>query len=191
MSDKKRIAIFASGGGSNAAKIMDHFMNIDAVEISIILCNKEGAGVFQEAAQRKVEARYFGREEFYHSTAVVDLLKKMNIDLIVLAGFLWKVPENLIDSFRNKIVNIHPALLPKYGGKGMYGAHVHKAVHEAGESESGITVHYVNEHYDEGAIIFQAIAPLDETDTPKSIEAKVRALEIEHFAPVIEGLLNQ
>ena len=132
----------------------------------------------------------FNRQAFSKSNIVLDILKQLQPDLIVLAGFLWKIPEGFIDAFPNKIINIHPALLPKYGGKGMYGQHVHDAVIANKEIESGITIHYVNEHYDEGAVIFQASCTLNETDTPQTLSAKIHELEMEHFPKVIESLLK-
>jgi phosphoribosylglycinamide formyltransferase-1 len=189
MKEKKHIVIFASGAGSNAARIMDHFSGHDQVKIALIICNKPGAGVLQEAESRGVEAMLIDRSSFYESEDLIDKLGLLKVDLLVLAGFLWKVPDYLVRTFENKIVNIHPALLPKFGGKGMYGQHVHHAVYNARERKSGITVHFVNEHYDDGASIYQHSVELTDDDTPSTIESKVRALELEYFAPVIEKLL--
>lgn len=185
----RRIAILASGGGSNADNILAHFEHSDKAEIACIGCNKEGAGAFDVANKWHIPAFLLTRENFLESEDFLEYLEAQEVDFIVLAGFLWKVPASLIERFPNAIVNIHPALLPKYGGKGMYGRHVHEAVHAHGEKESGITIHYVNEHYDEGQIIFQAKIEVLPTDGPKEIEMKVRKLEIEHFPSIIESLL--
>lgn len=185
----RRIAILASGGGSNADNILAHFEYSEKAEIACIGCNKEGAGAFDVANKWHIPAFLLTRENFLESEDFLEYLEAQEVDFVVLAGFLWKVPANLIERFPNAIVNIHPALLPKYGGKGMYGHHVHEAVHANGEKESGITIHYVNEHYDEGQIIFQAKIEVLQTDGPKEIEMKVRKLEIEHFPTIIESLL--
>ena len=147
---KKRIAIFASGSGSNAQKIMEHFKKHNEAEVAIVLTNNPEAYVLQRADNFEIPTHIFDKYEFYKTESVVSLLKSLEIDIIVLAGFLWLVPQNLLKAFPNKIINIHPALLPKYGGKGMYGDYVHKAVLENKEEESGITIHFVNEHFDEG-----------------------------------------
>ncbi|NKI26539.1 phosphoribosylglycinamide formyltransferase [Arenibacter sp. 6A1] len=185
----KRIVLFASGSGSNVENIIHHFKDNSQVHIACVLSNKKDAKVFDRCSRLNVSAFYFNRHSFYESEAVLDILKAMKPDLIVLAGFLWKVPENLIKTFPDQIVNIHPALLPKYGGKGMYGMHIHKAVKENAETETGITIHYVNEHYDEGTIIKQASVALAPEDTPDTIAEKIHALEYEHFPKVIEKLL--
>nr|MCU0323307.1 phosphoribosylglycinamide formyltransferase [Chitinophagaceae bacterium] len=152
----KNIAIFASGAGTNAAKIIEHFAKSASVKITLIVCNKPDAGVLTIAANHKIPSLLIEKENFFRGDAYLPQLKAGAIDFIVLAGFLWKVPEQLIAAFPNKIINIHPALLPKYGGKGMYGHFVHEAVIAHQEKESGITIHYVNEHFDEGKHIFQA-----------------------------------
>ncbi|HEX8278813.1 MAG TPA: formyltransferase family protein, partial [Segetibacter sp.] len=152
----KQIAIFASGAGSNAKKIIEHFKGNDSIVVKLIVCNKPGAGVIQIAADNNIDVLILERERFFKGDGYVEELHKWSIDFIVLAGFLWKIPETIIENFRNRIINIHPALLPKYGGKGMYGSKVHEAVIASGETESGITIHYVDEHYDNGDIIFQA-----------------------------------
>ncbi len=185
---KKRIIILASGGGSNAAKILQHFQNHAKAEVVMVGSNRKAAGVQEHAHSHQVPMFFFNREEL-NEGKVLSVLQKMEADLIVLAGFLLKVPEELVAAFPNAILNIHPALLPKYGGKGMYGMNVHKAVKEAGETESGITIHYVNQHYDEGQILFQAKTSLEESDTPEIIAKKVLALEHLHFAPLIESIL--
>lgn len=187
---KKRIAIFASGSGSNAEKIAEHFASDSQVEISLILTNNPQAGVIARARRLHVPVVVFDRKTFYESARIVELLQGQAIDLVVLAGFMMLIPESMVQAFPNKIVNIHPALLPKYGGKGMYGHFVHEAVVAAQEMESGITIHYVNEHYDEGAIIFQASCPVVATDTPEDVAKKVQVLEHKHFPEVVEQLLN-
>ena len=183
----KRIVIFASGSGSNAENIY-HYFDKSKVEITGFLSNNKKAKVLERAKQLQINSAVFNKTEFLDESFLDHPLLK-EVDLIVLAGFLWKVPEYLIAAFPNKIVNIHPALLPKYGGKGMYGMHVHNAVVENKESETGITIHYVNENYDEGAIIFQARTPVLKTDTPKDVVAKIHKLEFEHFPKIIEKVL--
>lgn len=187
----KKIVLFASGSGSNVENIFNYFQEHPNVEVSCVLTNKRSAQVIDRCNRLKINALYFNRHSFYNTGFVCSVLKDMKPDLIVLAGFLWKIPSNLIETFPDKIINIHPALLPKYGGKGMYGSNVHKAVKENGETETGITIHYVNEHYDEGAIIQQAKTIVEEEDTPESIAAKVHELEYEHFPKVIEQLLKK
>ena len=182
-----KIAIFASGSGSNAENIAKYFEGSET-EIALILTNKSNAFVLERAKKLEIESVVFDRDQFYQSEEVVNLLQKHNIDLIVLAGFLWLVPNNLIKAFPNQIINIHPALLPNYGGKGMYGNYVHQAVFNNKENETGITIHYVNEAYDEGAIIAQYKTKLDENDTPKTIAEKVHELEYEYFPKEIEKI---
>lgn len=159
-------------------------------EVVLIASNKMDAGVLDIARENHITTFILNKENFRESDVFIRKLKELKIDFLILAGFLWKVPSGLVSAFENRIVNIHPALLPKYGGRGMYGHFVHDAVHAAKESESGITVHLVNEHYDEGNIIFQSRVSIDENDTPQSIEKKVRALEMEHFPQVIERFLS-
>jgi phosphoribosylglycinamide formyltransferase-1 len=185
----KEIVLFASGSGSNVENIAKSFENHDSLHISCVLTNKSDAPVLERCKRLDLPALYFNRSAFSKSDVIVELLRALNPDLIVLAGFLWKIPENMVTAFPKKIINIHPALLPKYGGKGMYGPHVHRAVKKNEEKETGITVHYVNEHYDEGAIIFQAKTALSKTDTPETIAQKVHALEYEHYPKVIEELI--
>lgn len=185
----KQIVILASGSGSNAENIIAYFKENPQVEVSAVLTNKNTAKVLERCNRLEVPAFYFNKTAFTKSSTVVQLLKSLNPDIIVLAGFLWKIPTNIIAAFPNKIINIHPALLPKYGGKGMYGAKVHQAVKENAETETGITIHYVNEHYDEGAIIFQAKTPVESSDDADTIAEKVHQLEYEHFPKVIEKLL--
>ncbi len=185
------IAIFASGAGSNARKIIEHFEKKDLpIKVSLIVCNVQGAGVIEIAKEKGIPTLMINKADFA-STGYVESLHNSEIQFIVLAGFLWKVPEVLVKAYPKAIINIHPALLPKYGGKGMYGSRVHEAVIAAGEKESGITIHWVNEHYDEGAIIYQASYPIDAGETPETLAHKIHALEHAHFAPTIEQLLNK
>lgn len=186
---KKKIAVFASGSGTNAEKIFQYFEGRQDVEVSLLCCNKPGAYVLERARKYHVASLVFSRHDFYHGTSVSDKLKAESIDLIVLAGFMWLVPDYLVAAFENRIVNIHPALLPKYGGKGMYGMHVHNAVKEAGESESGITIHFVNNRYDEGDIIQQFSCELDPNDSPEDIARKVQKLEHENYPKVVDNLV--
>jgi phosphoribosylglycinamide formyltransferase-1 len=185
----KRIAIFASGSGSNAENIINYFSDNPGISFPFILCNKKDAFVHERAKRLNVPSVTFNKTELENGT-LLSLLQKEKIDFIVLAGFLLKIPENLLSAYPNKIINIHPALLPKYGGKGMYGSCVHEAVVANGEKESGITIHYVNEHYDEGAIIFQQKCEVLPSDTPEEVAQKVHALEYEYFPKVIEQLLQ-
>jgi Folate-dependent phosphoribosylglycinamide formyltransferase PurN len=182
----KKIAIFASGSGSNAENIVTYFDSNPEFEFPLIISNKIDAFVHERAKKLKIPSFTFSKNEFEDGILIVDLLKKYEIDGIVLAGFLLKVPKSILEAFPNKIINIHPALLPKYGGKGMYGDRVHTAVHAAGEKTSGITIHYVNENYDEGNIIFQAECELNSADTPHSIAEKVHNLEYEWFPKIVE-----
>lgn len=185
----KNIAIFASGTGSNARKIVEYFDHHPSVNVGLIVSNKEKALVLNLAKEYNIPHLVINRNYFYHSTQILEKCNALQIDFIVLAGFLWLIPGYFIQAFENRMVNIHPALLPKYGGKGMYGMHVHRAVKAANEKESGITIHLVNEKYDDGAIVFQAKCPLDTDDTPNDIAKKVLQLEHKHFAQVIEQLL--
>ena len=186
----KNIAIFASGSGTNAQKIMAHFEANQNVTVSLVLVNNPEAGVIERAKNFNVPVRVFNRTEFSKSNAIVDVLKENKIDLVVLAGFLWLVPQNMVNAFPNAIINIHPALLPNYGGKGMYGDKVHEAVIAAGDNESGITIHYVNEHYDDGAVIAQFKCAITNNDTPDSLAANIHKLEHQHFPVVIETILK-
>jgi len=184
------IAIFASGAGSNARKIIEYFENKGfRIKVSLIVCNVPGAGVLEIAEEKGIPSLMINKTDFT-ANGYVESLKNAGIDFIVLAGFLWKVPEVLVRAYPKAIINIHPALLPKYGGKGMYGARVHEAVIAAGEKESGITIHWVNENYDEGAIIFQAKCSIDANDTADTLANKIHALEHAHFATTIEKLLG-
>jgi phosphoribosylglycinamide formyltransferase 1 len=184
----KNIAIFASGSGSNAQKIAEYFTGSNEINIAIILTNNKDAGVIDRAKNLNIPCYLFDKEA-YKNGEVLSILTENDIDFVVLAGFLWLVPKQFIEAFPNKIINLHPALLPKFGGKGMYGHHVHEAVIEAGEKESGITIHYVNEAYDEGAIIFQAKYSIDENDSAIDIANKGQVLEHKHFPKVIEEIV--
>jgi phosphoribosylglycinamide formyltransferase-1 len=188
---KKRIAIFASGSGSNAQKIMEHFKRSSEAEVVLILTNNPQAYVLQRADNFEIPSHIFSRHEFYDTDDVIRLLKNLQVDLIVLAGFLWLVPPSLLKAFPNKIINLHPALLPKFGGKGMYGDNVHKAVLEAGEEESGITIHFVNENFDEGEVLHQSRFKIEPGDNLEMIKFKGQQLEHHHFPRVIESLLRK
>lgn len=187
---KKSIAIFASGAGTNAQRIINFFKTSNALQVSLIICNNPTAGVMNIAKAEKIPSIVIEKEQFFKGNTYINALQEAHIDFIVLAGFLWKVPVPLINAFRNKVINIHPALLPKYGGKGMYGSKVHEAVLAAGEHETGITIHFVDEHYDNGDVIFQAKCPVLPTDTPHTLAQRVHELEYEHFAKVIEQTIN-
>ncbi len=186
----KRIVIFASGSGTNAANIINYFQNNSLANVVKVLSNKSKAMVLEKASALGVSNSSFDKADLYETKTIYNLLIDLNPDLIVLAGFLLKLPENIISAFPNSIINVHPALLPKYGGKGMYGAHVHKAVVANNEKESGITIHYVNENYDEGNIIFQASTKLLSTDSFEDVAAKIHVLEQKHFPLIIEQLLS-
>lgn len=180
-----RLVILASGSGSNAENIADYLKNSKKIAVHSILTNKKDAKVLERAQRLNIPGHFFSRKEFLEGENVLSYLKE-NADYIILAGFLLKVPENIIEAFPDKIINIHPALLPKFGGKGMYGMHVHSAVKEKGETETGITIHFVNENYDEGATIFQAKTEVAVTDTPEDIANNIHKLEYAHFPRVIE-----
>jgi len=186
----KRIAIFASGSGSNAENITAYFKEDSNVEIALIVSSSAKAGVLARAIRLKIPALTITKDMINSSDDLVSILVSMKIDLIVLAGFLWLVPESLIAAFPNKVINIHPALLPKYGGKGMFGDNIHKAVKAKSEKETGITIHYVNERYDEGLVIRQVRCSILPTDTVEDIANKIHELEFEHFPLVIKELLD-
>ena len=186
----KRIVIFASGSGTNAENLIKFFHNGDSASIIQVLTNNPHAKVLDRAKNLKVSALSFNRIAFSKTDDVLNILKTSKPDLIVLAGFLWKFPEFILNEFPNKVINIHPALLPKYGGKGMYGMHVHEAVVANNEVETGITIHYVNAQYDEGAVIFQTKCDINPSDTAEDVAAKIHELEMEHFPKVVEKLLN-
>ena len=184
------IAIFGSGSGTNAENIIRYFAKSDRIRVTVVLSNKKEAGIHERAGKLGVPSFSFSPAAFWEGALILDKLAGYHVDFIVLAGFLPLVSPVIIDAFPNRIINIHPALLPKFGGKGMYGAHVHEAVIAAKETQTGITVHYVNERYDEGAVIFQAVCPVFPDDTADDVAAKVHALEYEHYPQVIENLLS-
>ncbi|MDO9257023.1 MAG: phosphoribosylglycinamide formyltransferase [Bacteroidales bacterium] len=183
-----RIAVFASGSGSNAQRIAEYFEGRDLLEISAIYCNNPDAYVLERANMLGIHTVLFTRSDFYQTTSVLDDLNNREIDWIVLAGFLWLIPDSILKAYPQRIINIHPALLPAYGGKGMYGMKVHESVIASGEKQSGITIHHVNESYDEGDIIFQATCQVHPGDTPEMLAAKIHELEYEYF-PVVIGKL--
>ena len=184
----KNIVVFASGSGTNAEQVIEYFDSVDDATVKKVFTNNPNAGVIERAAKLGVETRVFNRNEFQHE--ILNELKKLAPSLLILAGFLWKIPTSFIEVFERKIINIHPSLLPKYGGKGMYGAHVFEAIVANNESETGITIHYVNEHYDEGGIIFQAKTPVLPSDTVLEVAQKTHLLEHKHFAVQIHQLLD-
>jgi phosphoribosylglycinamide formyltransferase-1 len=188
---KKRIAIFASGSGSNAQKIMEHFKRSPEAEVVLILTNNAQAFVLQRADNFEIPSHIFTRHELYDTDEIIRLLKTLQVDLIVLAGFLLLVPPSLLKAFPNKIINLHPALLPKSGGKGMYGDNVHKAILQNQEEESGITIHFVDENFDEGEIIHQSRFKIEPGDTLEMVKFKGQQLEHQHFPKVIESLLKK
>jgi phosphoribosylglycinamide formyltransferase-1 len=181
-----KLAVFASGTGSNAQKLITYFHDSPFARVSLVVCNKPGAGVLGIAEKEKIPALLIEKENFFRGDAYLPQLQQAGIGFIVLAGFLWKIPQMLIDAYPRRIVNIHPALLPKFGGKGMYGQYVHEAVLQAGEVETGITIHYVDEHYDSGDIIFQTACPILQGDTPGTIANRIHQLEHLHYPRVVE-----
>ncbi len=185
----KKVAVFASGSGSNAQNIAEYLRESKAGKVKIILCNNPKAFVLERATKLNIPAITFTRNTFYGSTDILKVLKDHQIDFIVLAGFLWLVPEYLIHAYPNRIINIHPALLPKYGGKGMYGIRVHKTVIENKDKESGITIHYVNKNYDEGSIIFQTRCKVEPDDTPELLAKRIHQFEYKYYPKIIEELL--
>ncbi len=187
----KRLAIFASGTGSNAKRLIDYFSEKKDILVALLISNRKEAGALEIGRKSDIPAINFTKEEFYNSSTVIDKLIAEKIDFIVLAGFLIKVPDNILKAYENKIINIHPALLPDFGGKGMYGLNVHKAVIESGKSESGITIHLVNELYDEGRIIFQAKCPVLENDTAEMLAARVQELEHNYFPEAVERFIKE
>ncbi|MCH8317453.1 MAG: phosphoribosylglycinamide formyltransferase [Bacteroidetes bacterium] len=191
MKKKTNIAIFASGSGTNAERIMRSFKKHPFIKIICLFSNNPAAYALERAKKFKLPACIFDKDTFYISDKIADKLKNYDVSLIVLAGFLWLIPGQLIKAYPNKIINIHPALLPRYGGKGMYGLRVHKAVIESGDKQSGITIHYVDSEYDKGKIIFQAKCPVKADDTPEVLAERVHQLEYKHYAEVIEGLAKK
>jgi phosphoribosylglycinamide formyltransferase-1 len=188
---QKKIVVFASGSGTNAENIIKFFQKQPNASVVAVFSNKRSAKVLKRAHDLNVKALHFDRDALYNSYDVLHILEDINPDLIVLAGFMWIFPEDILKRFPNKIVNIHPALLPKYGGKGMYGMHVHEAIIQNKEKESGISIHYVNENYDEGEIIFQAKTDISEEDTPESLAEKIHKLEYKHFPEILQQLLQK
>lgn len=186
-----KIVIFASGNGTNAENIIKYFQDSPVARVVAVFSNRKSAKVLRKAHDLKVKSLYFDREALYKSNEVLHVLQDIQPDLIVLAGFLWVFPKNILEAFPDKVINIHPALLPNYGGKGMYGAKVHEAVINNKDEESGISIHYVNDKYDEGKIIFQSKTKIDTSDTPDSLAQKIHQLEYKHFPEVIEQLLQQ
>ena len=186
----KNIAIFASGEGTNAQHIIDYFKNSTAIKVSLVVSNKSTANVLNRAKESNIPALIITKEDFYESDKTIEQLTHYTIDVLILAGFLWMIPESLIKAFPDKIINIHPALLPKFGGKGMYGMNVHKAVIDSKEKESGITIHYVNEKYDEGKLIFQHTCVVCENETPESLAQKIQRMEHVFFPREIERLMS-
>ena len=200
----KKIAVFASGAGSNAEKIIRYFTSASQppfpgegeeqtpeIEVALIVCNNPAAGVLKIAAKENIPSLLLEKEKFFKGDGYVNELKEKEIDLVVLAGFLWKIPALLIHAFPGRIINIHPALLPGYGGKGMYGQYVHQAVIHNKEKQSGVTIHYVDELYDHGKTIFQVTCPVLENDTAASLALRIAELEHEHYPVIIEQLLTK
>ena len=187
----KKVALFASGSGSNVQNISEYFATNPHVKINLILSNNPNAFVLERAKKLGIQTHVFTRDSFYNTHEIIKVLEKAQTDFIVLAGFLWLIPQYLIQAYPNKIINIHPALLPKYGGKGMYGSKVHEAVINNKEKESGITIHYVNEQYDEGSIIFQALCMVKPDDSPESVAKRIHELEYEYYPKIIEQLIMQ
>lgn len=188
--NKLNLAIFASGNGSNAENIVKYFKDNSNINVKLILTNNPYAGVIERLKKYNSNVEVFNKTDFYDNNIVLETLKQNNIDVIILAGFLWLVPKKIIDFYNERIINIHPALLPKYGGKGMYGIHVHKKVIENREKYSGITIHLVNEEYDKGKILFQATCNVNSTDTPETLAEKVHQLEYQFFSQIILAFLS-
>ena len=188
---KKNIAIFASGSGSNTENIIRYFRKSEAIQVSLVLSNRSDAYVLERAHRLGVPCNVFPKEDWMAGDEILAVLQEYHIDFVVLAGFLVRVPDLLLHAYPDKIINIHPSLLPKFGGKGMYGGHVHEAVVAAGETETGITIHYLNEHFDEGEIIVQYKCPVLPQDTAEDVAKKVHALEYEYYPKVIGGLLSE
>lgn len=191
MESTKRIAIFASGSGTNAETIISYFKNHPTIQVYLIFTNKKTAYVTERASYQNVPVIHFNRDLLYHTDYINELLQLNQIDMIVLAGFMWLLPAHIIHQFEKRIINIHPALLPKYGGKGMYGMKVHETVLQNKEKETGISIHYVNEEYDQGALITQKKCPIEEGDTPETIAQKVHQLEYQYYPPIIEEICTQ
>jgi formyltetrahydrofolate-dependent phosphoribosylglycinamide formyltransferase len=189
--DKRKIALFASGNGTNAAKLIHHFKENPAVEIVLLVCNKPGAGVIQIAEQEGIKVLIIEKEPWFRGDGYVEELKNKKIDYLILAGFLWKIPSSVLQNWSGKILNIHPALLPKYGGKGMYGKYVHEAVLASGDKESGITIHVVDEQYDHGPAVFQAVCPVLPEDSAETLGNRIQELEHRYYAEIVEKFISQ
>lgn len=187
---KIKLAVFASGAGSNAEKLIRYFKASETAQVTLVVCNKPGAGVVSIAANEGVPVLLIEKERFFRGDAYLPFLQKEGIGFLALAGFLWKIPKALIDAYPKRIVNLHPALLPKFGGKGMYGQYVHEAVLNAGEVETGITIHYVDELYDNGDAIFQTACPVLPGDSPADIAGRIHALEHLHYPRVVEEVIR-
>jgi len=185
----KKLSLFASGNGTNVQQISEYFANNSEVNVDCVVVNKQNIFVIQRAKNLGIDCFYFNKEDFYNSNKVLDLMQQRGIDYIILAGFLWLIPDSLLKNYDHKIINIHPALLPNYGGKGMYGHHVHEAVIQAKEQQSGITIHYVNEKYDSGDIIFQAKCKIDAQDTAEDLATKIHLLEKQYYPQIIEKVV--
>ncbi len=188
MDKSPRIAIFVSGNGSNAQRVTEYFSGTGILDISAIYCNNPDAYVLERARILDIPSVLFNRDTFYNTSTILEDIQSREVDWIILAGFLWLIPESILKAFSQRIINIHPALLPLYGGKGMYGMKVHQAVIASGDAESGITIHYVNEHYDKGDVIFQAKCTINKGDTAEMLASKIHELEYKHF-PVVIGKL--
>ena len=186
-----RLAILGSGNGTNAQQISEYFAGRTDVEVACIIYNVRNAYIAERAKNLGIESRYFGRADFYDNGNVLEYLREKEADWVILAGFLWLVPQAILDAYPGRVINIHPALLPKFGGKGMYGHHVHEAVVAAGERETGITIHIVDQHYDRGTTLFQAKCPVTPDDTPDTVAAKIHLLEKEYFPKVIDETIHK
>lgn len=189
-SNKQKLAVFASGAGSNAHQLFEYFKDIDDVSIELVVCNRKNAGVVEKAREANLSVEYMPKSMIYDSNMLEQLLSEREIDFIVLSGFLLKIPASITKQYPDRILNIHPSLLPKFGGVGMYGMHVHEAVKAAGENQTGISIHVVNEVFDDGEVIFQAQCEIDVNDTPESIQKKVQVLEHSHFAKVVHEYIT-
>lgn len=187
---KTKIALFASGTGSNVFNIITHFKKSKSIDVAIVLSNNATAGALNHAKDATIKSQIFNRQDFFESDNILEVLKSENIDYVILAGFLWKIPENILKNFEEKILNVHPSLLPKYGGKGMYGHHVHNAVLKNKEKETGITIHVVNEKYDDGAIIAQGKCIVSENETLETLQKKISQLEKDIFPITIEQYIK-
>lgn len=185
----RNIAIFASGSGTNAENIIRYFSNTNTAKVCLVLSNRKESYVLKRAAEHNIRTIFFERDDFYVTGKVLSYLRSAKTDFIALAGFLWLVPENILKEFEGRIINIHPALLPAYGGKGMYGDRVHRAVIRNGDTESGITIHHVNQHYDSGDIIFQARCRVEPSDTPETLATKVHELEYRYYPEIIGEMI--